>query len=143
MDTQICECCKIAKSFIDYEWQTNRPAPRKKCKSCRYAARDVEKENTRHREYKARWYSERKDTIRQQWERCVYGASKEDLQITSCMICGSIDRLCIDHCHKTKHIRGVLCSKCNTGLGMFRDNPSFLIEAAKYLIDGPHFELSK
>lgn len=30
-------------------------------------------------------------------------------------------------------VRGVLCSRCNVGLGMFRDNPSYLRLAADYL----------
>lgn len=39
----------------------------------------------------------------------------------------------LDHCHETGKIRGVLCQQCNTGLGSFRDNPTFLIAAARYI----------
>ena len=39
----------------------------------------------------------------------------------------------IDHCHDTGKVRGVLCSNCNKGLGCFRDNPSFLREAALHV----------
>lgn len=39
----------------------------------------------------------------------------------------------IDHCHTTGKIRGILCDKCNKGLGQFYDNPYFLRLAAKYL----------
>lgn len=41
--------------------------------------------------------------------------------------------LCIDHCHKTGKIRGLLCSTCNTALGKFQDNTDFLKNAIKYL----------
>lgn len=41
--------------------------------------------------------------------------------------------LCIDHCHFTGKIRGLLCRKCNTGLGNFRDSPEYLKTAIKYL----------
>lgn len=42
--------------------------------------------------------------------------------------------LSVDHCHKTGEIRGMLCQKCNTGLGMFRDNVDFLKKAIDYLL---------
>lgn len=38
-----------------------------------------------------------------------------------------------DHNHKTNKVRGVLCDKCNKGLGNFRDNPNYLINAIFYL----------
>lgn len=39
----------------------------------------------------------------------------------------------VDHCHITKKKRGILCRKCNTGLGMFNDDPEQLRRAAKYI----------
>jgi hypothetical protein len=39
----------------------------------------------------------------------------------------------IDHDHKTGKIRGVLCLKCNVGLGNLRDDPRILRVAALYL----------
>lgn len=39
----------------------------------------------------------------------------------------------IDHCHKTKKIRGLLCISCNHGLGKFYHNPFMLIKAIQYL----------
>lgn len=42
-------------------------------------------------------------------------------------------RLCIDHCHETGKIRGVLCHRCNSGIGSFRDDPGLLSAAASYL----------
>ncbi len=41
--------------------------------------------------------------------------------------------LAVDHCHKTGEIRGLLCSKCNTGLGVFKESPELLNSAIKYL----------
>lgn len=38
-----------------------------------------------------------------------------------------------DHCHKTKKVRGIICYSCNTGLGAFKDNPTWLRAAANYL----------
>lgn len=42
-------------------------------------------------------------------------------------------RLALDHCHKTNRVRGLLCSACNTGLGLFKDKPGVLLRAARYL----------
>lgn len=39
----------------------------------------------------------------------------------------------IDHCHNTKRIRGMLCRKCNIGLGMFGDDPEIVHKALEYL----------
>ena len=61
-----------------------------------------------------------------------------------CKICGRIEdsvdnfsgdarRLAVDHCHETGAVRGLLCSRCNTALGLMGDNPDRLRQAAFYL----------
>ena len=55
-----------------------------------------------------------------------------------CAICLAVTgsdgkRLAVDHNHETGEVRGLLCDNCNTGLGMFKDNPSLLAKAINYL----------
>lgn len=57
-----------------------------------------------------------------------------------CAICGSQHGLAsrayplyVDHCHSTGQVRGLLCQRCNAGLGMFRDQLELVNKAALYL----------
>ncbi len=77
------------------------------------------------------------------WLKYRYGisafeyADAWDAQNGRCAICqdDTSDRykLAVDHCHATKRIRGLLCKKCNTGLGFCRDNPTIIDACIGYL----------
>ena len=55
----------------------------------------------------------------------------------NCAICGGKNKLhgklAVDHCHKTKKVRGLLCHNCNLGLGNFHESISKLESAICYL----------
>lgn len=42
-------------------------------------------------------------------------------------------RLCVDHCHTTGAVRGLLCDRCNVGIGKFNDDPALVAVALEYL----------
>lgn len=77
-----------------------------------------------------------------------YGMSRAEydalyaLQNGLCAICGEPETvarlgkqmcLAVDHCHQNGHVRELLCRKCNTGLGSFKDDPALLRTAIAYL----------
>lgn len=69
-----------------------------------------------------------------------YGLTLEECQSLfksqegKCAICKEFENgLVIDHNHFTGKVRGLLCNKCNLGLGLFRDNPEFLSVAKEYV----------
>jgi hypothetical protein len=60
------------------------------------------------------------------------------LQLSGCSICGRTimetgKPLGIDHNHQTGTVRGLLCNKCNRGLGFLNDDTELLLKAIKYL----------
>lgn len=67
-----------------------------------------------------------------------YNAKLEE-QEGRCALCGTTEPssrnglMLPDHCHTTGRLRKLLCMPCNSGLGMFRDDPVLLREAAEYV----------
>jgi hypothetical protein len=67
---------------------------------------------------------------------CSNGGILETLVHTegACMICGeTVGKMCVDHCHATNVIRGILCNNCNVGIANFKDNSQLLFNAINYL----------
>lgn len=61
-----------------------------------------------------------------------------------CWICSSDfggRELYVDHCHETGAVRGLLCSRCNTGLSFVERNRDRLDVVLQYL-DRGHWEAS-
>ena len=60
------------------------------------------------------------------------------LQSGCCAICNKPTssykrKLAVDHDHLNGRIRGLLCVKCNGGLGCFEENPLLFDKAKEYL----------
>lgn len=74
--------------------------------------------------------------------RRVYGITLEEyeamyeIQNGLCAICNKEETnklLAVDHCHGTGKVRGLLCAKCNQGIGHFNDDSNLLERAIKYV----------
>ncbi len=59
--------------------------------------------------------------------------SLEESQGWCCYLCKEEAKLTIDHCHQTGRVRRLLCRQCNAGVGMFKDNPQTMRNAAIYM----------
>lgn len=68
------------------------------------------------------WYEEK---LKEQDNRCaICGIYHEEIKRK---------RLDVDHCHNSGRIRGLLCNRCNTGIGQLKDNKEILQNAISYL----------
>lgn len=59
-----------------------------------------------------------------------------EAQAGLCAICGrepGRKGLCVDHDHATGRVRAMLCTRCNTAIGMLKDDPELCERAAIYL----------
>lgn len=75
--------------------------------------------------------------------RKEYGLSKSEYlhlvksQESSCAVCGSHEpdhfKLHVDHCHDSGKVRGLLCGKCNQGIGLFGEDKQKMLAAIEYL----------
>lgn len=83
------------------------------------------------KKYTKKWHIKRK-----------YGLTESDVllllqkQCNRCPICGYrllLKHVCVDHCHTSGKIRGLLHGKCNVLLGLTSDDVSILKRAIRYL----------
>lgn len=79
--------------------------------------------------------SYRNEICRGKFRDSISDENLKELKQTTheCVICGSDEKLVVDHDHKTGQVRGMLCNHCNRGLGHFKDDPLLLEFAAQYL----------
>lgn len=51
-----------------------------------------------------------------------------------CLVCDRFfEELDVEHCHRTSRIRGLMCGRCNTAMGLLCDDPALLRRAADFL----------
>ena len=129
------------KAYMD-KWRKSN-----KDKTKAHAAKQRKLHGDKIRAGQARCYAQKREYyLAKEHERKLkksYGMTPDDytqmlfFQGGVCAICGKPDKkkLAVDHCHKTGKIRGLLCSCCNTVLGLIKDDPGSLKKAIEYLED--------
>ena len=143
-----CSSCNLIYPINQYNYRVNGRGGykrRSRCKQCEIKeAKEYRKKNPdKVKKSKKIW--EQKNP--EKHERGILRRSIKKLKLSvpevleyidkhngTCEICGrSGITLAIDHCHKNGNFRGLLCSKCNCGLGLFCDNKEILEKAILYL----------
>lgn len=122
-----CGKCRERKSMDSFYWTSPAKKSRMRiCKPCKYRRNKAVPNLRGHR------------------RKHLYGLTPEQFdqlraeQGGRCAICRDVlteedRRLHVDHCHATGAVRGLLCDRCNVGLGNYRDDPKLLRAAADYL----------
>jgi hypothetical protein len=115
-----CSRCGETKELDSFSKRSDRPSGvQSKCKDCE-------------REVRIKYYKPHHDTRRKlKISDKIY---EELMSNTNCQICNvELTKKCIDHCHSTNKVRGVLCNNCNTALGLVGDNIDTLHKMIAYL----------
>lgn len=129
---------KPALKAKSQRWREQNPE-RYKALTKRYAEANREKVKASSKA----WYAANKDQARltaRARKLRGYGLTQEQFgamlesQLGACLICLAQMRApVIDHDHATGAVRGLLCRKCNSALGLFLDSAQVLTRAARYL----------
>ncbi|OAI48518.1 hypothetical protein AYO45_04770 [Gammaproteobacteria bacterium SCGC AG-212-F23] len=150
-----CSTCKENKCLrYFYKSQHNFKSPR--CKICMrisissYYFKNKEKYKEINRAYNEKFRDQVRIRNHKSKLKNVYNMTLEqysEILIAQNNVCGICKKpetmkhkkfdylklLSVDHCHKTRKVRGLLCDKCNKALGIFEDSVEILESAIKYL----------
>lgn len=110
------------------------------CRDCRrgYIREYIKRPEVKEATYKAQQKPGYRETQRRRSVLAWYGEQAlpyEDRRLAGdpCDVCGSTEKVSIDHCHATSTVRGLLCRDCNLAVGRAHDDPDRLRALADYL----------
>lgn len=145
-ETKVCSKCKLEKERSDFHRRKElRDGLRSQCKECskKSVRKWIEKDPVKNRERVAEWRKENKERMRLSHLKRTYGIDAGTFnrlltaQENRCAICRDEFTSAIgpnvDHCHETGAVRGLLCGRCNRGLGNFKESQALLASASRYL----------
>jgi hypothetical protein len=123
-------------------WATDPEYRARKLAECHASIRRRKRRAERDPVYGAKLRDAKRTNNRRSFLKNKYGISLEEYdamlarQGGRCATCKRrpVGRLCVDHCHVTGKVRGLLCRKCNIGIGHLDDDTEVLQSAADYLI---------
>jgi hypothetical protein len=154
-----CSKCREVKDTSLFNKHSKEPDGfYSQCKECSKKANreQYEKNPQKWKDYAKVWKKENKDKVSMSYQRHAehnkkksrenrikktYGITQEDYQRMYdeqnglCAICGepSIKNFHIDHDHKNKNVRGLLCPACNKALGFVKEDISILEKMMRYI----------
>ena len=147
--TKVCSTCNVEKGLEGFYKQVGgKYGVGKTCRPCRnihrrkWSALNRDRENDTARKWREKNPRRNLNNILvrnfglkvEQYEKMFKD------QNGACAICEKQDtngkRLAVDHDHKTGKIRGLLCDRCNRGIGLMQESISSLHNAVRYL-EGP------
>lgn len=122
---KLCTSCRIIKPTSEYFAKGN--STQAFCKPCSLVKHKV-------------WSDANRHVLADSKRQRAYGLKRGEYdqmvakQKGRCKICKEeTAKMHVDHCHDTGKVRGLLCQRCNTGIGQLRHSPRILKAAAHYL----------
>jgi len=140
MTEVICTKCKVSKKLNEFYKDTRRKnGVTSWCRECWKFQEAVRREKLGAKGRKNRKLQtlyginiqQYQDMLNEQHNLCAVCDNKESIMNQKS---NKIQKLSVDHNHTTGKIRGLLCTACNKGLGMLKDNPDIVLKGYHYLM---------
>ena len=151
----VCYTCSKEKEDTEYHVDKTRKTGRKgSCKECLNSYNKSNYSLEKGRAKNKRWRELNKNKTKMFYRKWAlkrqYGITLEEYddmlkkQQGLCYLCGlpetaskatkdGVKNLAVDHCHKTGKVRKLLCTKCNTAIGLLNDDIGLVKRLAQYL----------